>query len=46
MMSIAEALGLRIEMREQTSVEQMLAAGCCPHGDNAPREGPWRPRHR
>ena len=27
MMSIAEALGLRIEIREQASVEQMLAAG-------------------
>ena len=26
MMSIAEALGLRIEIREQTSVEQMLTA--------------------
>ncbi len=26
MMSIAEALGLRIEFREQTSVEKMLAA--------------------
>ena len=26
MMSIAEALGLRIEIREETSVEQMLAA--------------------
>jgi DNA-binding phage protein len=27
MMSIAEALGLRIEIRERTSVEQMLAVG-------------------
>lgn len=26
MMSIAEALGLRLEIREQTSLEQMLAA--------------------